>query len=332
MRLCLELAEQGFGQVSPNPMVGCVVLNKGEIIGSGYHKAYGGPHAEVEAIQSVKDPATLKGATVYVNLEPCAHYGKTPPCANLLVQCGVGKVIIGSVDPNPLVAGKGIALLQAAGIETRCSVLEKECLELNRRFYTYHGKHRPYVILKWAETSDGYMGNENLKQISGQDAMQLLHRWRSEEDAFMVGTNTLLKDNPQLNNRLWTGKNPVRVAVDFHLKGAAMPLHLYREGPKTIILNGIRESVEGRLHYVKIQNREPAEMLSALYRQGIQSVVVEGGAALLNSFMQAGLCDEIRRFVSLNLKAGSGLRAPQPETEARNTVALSSDYLFMYRL
>lgn len=330
MRKCLNLALKGFAAVSPNPMVGCVIVKDERIIGEGYHMAFGGPHAEVNAIASIKEPEILTGATVYVSLEPCSHFGKTPPCADLLINSKVAKVVVGMMDPNPLVSGKGIEKLRQAGIEVTCGVLENDCRFLNRRFVVNQTLNRPYVILKWAESSDGYMSGK-YKKISGLAAQTRLHKWRSEEDAFMVGTNTLLMDNPALSTRLWKGKNPIRIAIDFKLRSAGMKLK-FAEGPqRSIILNGIREGKEGNIEYIKIESTEPENILKVLQTLGIGSVVIEGGAELLNSFLKAGKYDEIRVFKSSVLLLEDGIAAPKldfPFVESEN---LLEDTLYIFR-
>lgn len=327
MAECIRLAELGFGSVSPNPMVGCVIVRDGKIAGSGYHARFGGPHAEVAAIQSLSDPEHIKNSEVYVSLEPCAHFGKTPPCADMLAASGCKRVIIGSRDPNPLVSGKGIARLRDAGIEVTDGVLEKECRFLNRRFFTFYEKKRPYVILKWAESSDGFMGNETKIQISCQEAVQRLHKWRTEEDAFLVGTNTLLKDNPELSTRLYSGKNPVRVAVDFNLRSADLPLHFYSNLQTTLILNGKKEDQAENTEWIRIPDTSPASILNALYQKGLQSVVVEGGRALLDSFIKHELYDEIRVFKSEQLNMKAGLTAPVMPLRPDRTIRLKGDTL-----
>lgn len=317
--------------VSPNPMVGCVIVHNGQIIGEGYHQEYGGPHAEVNAINAVVDHSLLKDSTVYVTLEPCSHYGKTPPCANLLIQHGVKKVVIACLDPNPLVAGKGVKLLQDAGIDVEVGLLEQEALKLNKRFITYHTQKRPYIILKWAISKDGYMSHPNTKQISGLEAQKLLHLWRTQEDAFVIGTNTLLIDNPQLNSRLVKGKNPIRVAIDFDLKSQNLPLHFYDQSQKTLVLNGIKESVDGTIEYLKIKNKAPETIVNCLYQKSIQSIVIEGGQHLLSSFINAGLYDEIRVFKSKQLVLNGGQLAPEhPELKAAIS-DLETDELWVYQ-
>ena len=324
------MAEKGFGQVSPNPMVGCLIVHDGEIIGSGYHNMYGGPHAEVNAINSVKDAHLLKESIAYVSLEPCSHFGKTPPCADLLIQSGIKKVVIGCLDPNPLVAGKGMEKLIEAGIEVKHGLLENECKKLNKRFFTFINKKRPYVILKWAESADGFIASEDTKQISGLAAQKRLHKWRSEEDAFLVGTNTLLQDNPQLNTRLWKGKNPIRVAIDFELKSENKHLKFYDQSQRTIVLNGVKNENSKGVEFIQIPDRKIETILEALYQSKISSVVVEGGSILLNSFIDANLYDEIRILKSKKLLLNSGIAAPKIDFAASSTEDLIDDNLTTY--
>jgi len=235
MQRAMELARLGLGSVSPNPMVGCIVVYKDKIIGEGFHRQYGGPHAEVYAIDSVQKKELLSESTVYVSLEPCAHFGKTPPCADLLVASGVKKVVIANVDPNPQVAGKGIAILENAGIELQVGVMEKEGLELNRRFFKYISQKKPYVILKWAETADGFIARPDYssKWISNEYSRKLVHKWRTEEDAVLVGKNTALHDNPMLNVRHWPGKNPLRIVLDRNLQ-LPQTLNLFSGNAQTV--------------------------------------------------------------------------------------------------
>jgi diaminohydroxyphosphoribosylaminopyrimidine deaminase / 5-amino-6-(5-phosphoribosylamino)uracil reductase len=291
MQRALQLAEIGRGSVSPNPMVGCVIVHNGLIIGEGWHQKYGDWHAEVNAVESVVDKTLLQEATVYVTLEPCSHFGKTPPCADLLVKHQVKKVVICNFDPNPLVAGKGIKKLQDAGIEVVTGVLEENGRKLNARFFTVIEKKRPYIILKWAETADGFIAGENFEQVKISNALshKLSHKWRSEEDAIMVGTNTALYDNPQLNVRNWTGRNPIRIVID---RNNRLPknLHLFDDSVKTIILKN------------QLQ-------LDELQKAKIQSVIVEGGTKLLQSFIDENIFDEIRIFRSKK-QLHKGILAP----------------------
>lgn len=304
MNRCISLAQSGMGNVAPNPLVGCVIVHKDQIIGEGYHIKYGEAHAEVNAINSVKDKSLLEKATLYVNLEPCSHYGKTPPCSNLIIEKKIPNVVIGSIDTFSEVSGKGIAALKEAGCEVLVGILENDCRELNRRFFTFYEHNRPYVILKWAQTTDGFI---DVKRISGDahkpvwitndTCKMLVHKWRSEEDAFMVGTNTVIQDNPQLTTREWSGKNPVRVVLDRTLRistGAA----IYDQSAKTVIFNELVTKTDKNIEYIKIDFSANVieSVLKVLFTQNIQSVVVEGGAQLLQSFIDLGLWDEARIF------------------------------------
>ena len=312
MLRALELASLGFGSVSPNPMVGCVIVHDDEIIGEGYHEEYGKSHAEPNAVASVKNPDLLTSSTVYVTLEPCAHWGKTPPCANLLVEKKVKKVVIGTVDTNPLVGGKGIQILKDAGIEVVIGVLDERVRAENRRFFTFMEKKRPYVILKWAQTKDGFIARENYdsKWISNPYSRQMVHKWRSEEDAIMVGTLTAKYDNPQLNVRAWEGKNPLRIVIDRKLTLDG-DLHLFDQSQATICYNQEMEEKSENLERVKLQAKfDINEILKDLYDRKIQSLIVEGGAKLLNNFIQENLWDEARVFTG-RVQFGNGISAPK---------------------
>jgi diaminohydroxyphosphoribosylaminopyrimidine deaminase/5-amino-6-(5-phosphoribosylamino)uracil reductase len=313
MQRALELAVLGRGAVSPNPLVGCVLVHEGRLLGEGWHQRYGEAHAEVNAICSVTDPARLAEATAYVTLEPCSHYGKTPPCADLLIKHRLRRVVVCNDDPNPLVAGRGLAKLRAAGIAVTTGVLAPQGRVLNRRFFTFMEQRRPYVILKWAETADGYLagpGGEPV-QISDRLSQQLVHRWRSEEDAILVGTNTARRDNPRLNVRLWSGRAPLRLVLDrrgtlpadLHLFDGQVPTRRYTERadlPDAPGLTNVRLDPAADLF---------PQVLQDLYDCRVQSVLVEGGTQLLQSIIDAGTYDEIRRFRSPK-RLGQGLRAP----------------------
>ncbi|MCL6261575.1 bifunctional diaminohydroxyphosphoribosylaminopyrimidine deaminase/5-amino-6-(5-phosphoribosylamino)uracil reductase RibD [Aquiflexum sp. TKW24L] len=307
----IELAELGRGHVSPNPMVGCVIVHHDIIIGEGYHQLYGGPHAEPNAINSVEDQNVLSEATVFVSLEPCAHWGKTPPCANLLVEKKVRRVVIGAVDSNPLVGGKGIQILKDAGIEVVTGILENKVRDQNKRFFTFIEKKRPYVILKWAQTQDGYVARENFdsKWISNSYSRQLVHKWRSEEDAILVGTSTASYDNPQLNVREWEGRNPVRIVLDRNLtleKG----LYLFDQSQPTICFNQVKSEKSENLEFVQLSRGFGVEeVLEDLYQRKIQSLIVEGGAQVLKSFIEKELWDEARVFTG-QVQFGTGISAP----------------------
>jgi diaminohydroxyphosphoribosylaminopyrimidine deaminase/5-amino-6-(5-phosphoribosylamino)uracil reductase len=330
MKRCLQLAQKGFGNVSPNPMVGCVIVHDDAIIGEGCHEQYGMAHAEVNAINSVSDPALLPGSTVYVSLEPCVHFGKTPPCADLLIDKKVARVVIGTLDPFAKVSGKGAEKLRGAGIIVETGMLEKECRALNKRFMTFHIKQRPYIILKWAESADGYIGGNEPVQISGVAAQRRLHQWRSEEDAFMVGTKTLLEDNPHLSTRLWKGKNPVRLAIDMHLKSDGKPLNFFNRSQRTIVLNGLKNETERDVEYVMIADSSPSSIAGKLHELGIQSVVIEGGAKLLGSFIDRNLFDEIRRFRSKTTYLHEGVPAPRIDFVPEKNENLVDDELLIY--
>lgn len=290
MQRCLQLASLGLGDVQPNPMVGAVIVKDGQIIGEGYHHKYGGPHAEVNAIDSVKDKELLKKSTIYVNLEPCSHFGKTPPCADLIVRMGIPKVVVGTVDYHDKVNGHGIAKLQEAGIEVVTGVCEADCVELNRRFFTYHRQHRPYVILKWAETADGFMDIDRSTNptdsywITNPALKVVVHKWRSEEDAILVGYNTMLNDKPQLTTRLYPGKDPQRYIMQ---RGDAKVSTL----PCTILPVQVEPS------------------LRMMYDNGVQSVIVEGGRKTLDLFISSGLWDEARILVGSQCW-GKGMPSP----------------------
>ncbi len=311
MHRALELAALGSGHVSPNPMVGCVIVHKDRIIGEGWHKAYGGPHAEVNAIESVVDKAVLKESEVFVTLEPCAHFGNTPPCADLLVHHQVKSVIIAATDANPLVGGRGIDRLKDAGITVKTGLLESESKKLNKRFFTYMEKQRPYIMLKWAETADGFIarGNFDSKWISSQYSRLLVHKWRAEEAAILVGTNTAHYDNPLLTVRDWSGKNPIRVVIDRHLRLNAS-LHLFDRTVPTLCYNLVRNARDENLELVKLEEEHfLQDLLQDLYKRKISSVMIEGGTSVLNLFIGQGLWDEARVFRS-GATFGNGIEAP----------------------
>ncbi|MEP7255392.1 MAG: bifunctional diaminohydroxyphosphoribosylaminopyrimidine deaminase/5-amino-6-(5-phosphoribosylamino)uracil reductase RibD [Ferruginibacter sp.] len=315
MQRCLQLAEMGAGHVAPNPMVGAVLVCNDRIIGEGYHQQYGKVHAEVNCISSVneEDKQYIFKSTLYVSLEPCAHFGKTPPCADLIIENKIPNVVIGCGDSFAAVNGKGIEKLKAAGINVVVGILEKECLELNKRFFTFHNLKRPYIILKWAQSSDGKIAGENSSRvmISNEFSNRLVHKWRSEEAAILVGTNTALMDDPSLTTRLWPGNSPVRLVIDKELK---LPTHLklFEKTVKTIVFNYLKDEDDGLLLYYKLSKKKNilTQIVSILYEQQIQSVIVEGGAKLLQSFIDAGLWDEARVICNEQLIIGNGLAAP----------------------
>ena len=295
MQRALQLARLGAGTVSPNPMVGCVIVHNGKIIGEGYHQKYGDAHAEVNAVNAVSDKSLLSESDIYVTLEPCSHFGKTPPCADLLIKYKFKKVIVCNYDPNPLVAGQGIEKLRQAGIEVEVGLLEKEGMELNKRFFTYIEKKRPYIILKWAESADGFIAKKNYKavQISNLLSRRFVHKMRSEEDAIMIGTNTVKYDNPTLNTRFWTGKNAIRVLIDKELS-LSKNLHVFDNSQKTICYNSLKDEIIENNIFVRTPLNTSIEpfILEDLYQRKIQSIIIEGGTILLQSFIDLGLWDE----------------------------------------
>lgn len=303
MQRCLELAKNGFGSTHPNPMVGSVIVYQNKIIGEGWHQKAGKSHAEVNAINAVRDKALLSKATIYVSLEPCSHYGKTPPCSDLIIQHKIPTVIIGTVDPHSKVAGKGIEKLQKAGIHVEVGILENECRNLNKRFFTFHLQKRPYIILKWAESADGFLSPKHKEEqkpvwITNPYSRQLVHKWRTEEQAILVGTNTVLTDNPSLNARDWKGTNPIRLIIDRTGK-ISIDYAVKNNSLKTIIFTE-QENLsndENCIYENTIFDNQLIERIcNYLYEQQIQSVLIEGGAATLNSFITANLWDEARVF------------------------------------
>lgn len=333
MRRALELAVLGQGRVSPNPTVGCVIVHGDFVIGEGWHREYGGPHAEVHAVNSVKDKGLLKESTVYVTLEPCAHYGKTPPCAALLVSHHVKRVVICNKDPNPLVAGKGISIMEEAGIIVEQGLLEEEGYEVNRKFFTFFIKRRPYIILKWAETSDGYIAGENYdsKWISNAISRKLVHKWRAEEDAVLVGKQTAKIDDPALNVRDWSGKHPLRLVIDRHLE-LPSTLKLFDGIIPTVCYNLKKAGKEGMVEFVLCGGDcFFGDVMADLYQREIQSMLVEGGSAIINYFFQTGLWDEARRFRA-DTTFGRGIPAPVlKDAELINRSDITGDELSVYK-
>ncbi|WP_020532066.1 bifunctional diaminohydroxyphosphoribosylaminopyrimidine deaminase/5-amino-6-(5-phosphoribosylamino)uracil reductase RibD [Flexithrix dorotheae] len=332
MQRAISLAELGRGNVSPNPMVGCVIVHQGEIIGEGFHRQYGEAHAEVNAINNVKKTDLLKEATLFVSLEPCSHYGKTPPCADLIVSHKIPRVFICNTDPNPLVAGRGIKKLKDAGIEVVTGILEEMGKMLNKGFFTSILKHRPYIILKWAETGDGFVARENFdsKWISNTYSRKLVHKWRAEEDAILVGTNTAKYDNPRLNVRDWTGKNPVRIVIDKSLK-LDKGLNLFNQQQQTFCYNLMKSEVSENLEFVQLdKNNFIQNLVSDLNAKNLQSVIIEGGSQTLNAFIESNLWDEARVFKS-KTQFGKGIPAPRLQGYLEKTENCREDLLFYYK-
>lgn len=295
---CIQIAKNGLGTTAPNPMVGCVIVYNKKIIGEGFTSPYGGSHAEVNAINSVLDKSQLEQATLYVTLEPCAHFGKTPPCSNLIIEYRIPNVVIGCIDDNKKVAGQGIAKLKKAGCNVIVGVLEHKCKQHHKRFFTFHNKKRPYIILKWAESSDGFIAPLNKKEkkpvwITNSYSRQLVHKWRSEEQAILVGTNTIMEDNPVLTTRDWKGKNPLRIALD-----------------KNNSLSKNYKIFNDKLETLTIKHVSAEKICNALFEGNINSVIIEGGAKTLQLFIDSNLWDEARIFIG-NTTFKRGVKAPK---------------------
>jgi len=336
MHRCLQLARLAEGRVTPNPMVGAVLVYGDRIIGEGYHKEYGGAHAEVHCIRSVKvdDQHFIPASTLYVSLEPCAHFGKTPPCVDLIVEHQIKKVVIGCRDPFAQVNGKGIKNLKAANIDVTVGVLEKECVELNKRFFLFNTEHQPYIILKWAKSADNKIAPESRERfaISGEKVNRMVHQWRSQEAAILVGTNTAAFDDPELTTRLWPGDNPVRLVVDLHLR-LPSSLKLFNGQVKTIVFNQHRHEEKDNVLYYQVAEDSSVvhQITNALYQMKLQSVLVEGGAQLLQSFIDEGMWDEARVITNEQLTIGSGIQAPQLNNAFlvnRETVGTDSIHIY----
>jgi len=318
MRRCHELALLGAEHVQPNPMVGCVIVHHGKIVGEGYHHEYGQPHAEVNAINSLTDDSIIPESTLYVNLEPCAHHGKTPPCANLIVDRGFKKVVIGNIDSNDQVDGKGIGILKAANIEVTTGVLAEEGRALNKRFFCNQESKRPYVVLKWAETQDGFLDYKRKAEdeasplkITSDIANRMVHKWRAEESAILVGRNTAILDNPSLTTRLHPGNNPTRVLIDPNLQvnpGAAM----FDDSAHTIVFNALKSESHRHVSFVQINRADTMlqEIISYLHEHSIGSLMVEGGPSTHQQFIDQNLWDEIRVLKSSE-RIHDGVKAAQ---------------------
>ena len=336
MSRCLEIAESGLPYAMPNPSVGAVLVHNDIIIGEGYTSAYGGPHGEVNAFKSVKNIDLLPEATLYVSLEPCSHFGKTPPCCDLVITKGVKKVVIGMPDPFAKVAGNGIKRLKAAGVDVIVGVLEKECWEVNKRFFTYHEKKRPYIILKWAETKDGFVAPQIQNEkapvwITNKFTRQWVHKLRSEEQAILVGTQTVIKDNPKLNTRDYFGNSPIRVILDQHLK-ITTDYAVYDNSVKTIIINSKQTLQTENIYFEKIDFNEsiPNQILEILFQHGIQSVIVEGGAQTLQTFINQNYWDEA--FVCKgNSYFKQGVKAPNISGDVVAQYNIKTDHIIQYK-
>ncbi|QLG43863.1 bifunctional diaminohydroxyphosphoribosylaminopyrimidine deaminase/5-amino-6-(5-phosphoribosylamino)uracil reductase RibD [Costertonia aggregata] len=338
---CIEIAQNGLGYTAPNPMVGAVIVHNEKIIGEGYTSAYGGPHAEVNAINSVGDISVLSKATLYVTLEPCSHHGKTPPCTDLIGKHKIPKVVVGILDPNPLVAGKGIEKLRSAGCEVTTGILKKTCREHHKRFLRFQENKRPYIILKWAQSSDGFLApdiEERKKTpqpywISNMYSKQLVHKWRSEEQSILVGTNTVMADNPRLNVRDWTGKNPFRVIIDRTLKIDAEH-HVMDKSIGTLILTETKNAnkyVKGINYEIMDFSKPLAEQIAnILWQYNFTSLLVEGGSKTLQNFIDENLWDEARVFIG-KPTIKKGIQAPDISGKSMNVQQIGTDILKTYR-
>lgn len=317
IKRCIELAQNGLGTTYPNPMVGSVIVYENQIIGEGWHKKAGQPHAEVNAVNSVKDKSLLKKATIYVSLEPCSHFGKTPPCCDLIIANEISNVVVGTVDPNEKVAGKGILKLIEAGANVTVGVLDEECNELNKRFFTFHQKKRPYIILKWAESQDGFLAPEKVLNqdrkpiwITNQYSRQLVHKWRTEEQAILVGTQTVVDDNPKLNARDWEGNNPTRIVIDQNNRIDENSF-IFDDTVKTIVFSKISKPSKENTQFevIDFEKNIISQILDVLYQNQIQSVIIEGGRQTLQSFIDENLWDEARIFIG-KTSFEKGTKAP----------------------
>ena len=333
MDRALDLAARGGRAVMPNPMVGAVIERNGVVIGEGYHQNHGGPHAEVFAVQSVTDQSLLKDSTLYVTLEPCSHFGKTSPCADLVIESGIRNVVVGCRDPNPKVAGQGIQKLRDAGITVHEGLRERECVVLNRRFMLFHLQHRPYVILKWAETADRFIAREDgtSKWISSEFSRRTAHRWRAQEMSILVGTTTARLDDPQLTVRFVDGVNPLRIVID---KALSLPqsLALFNNEVETWVFTSHADRHEGKTHWKHIDPSRsvPEQILQDLFVAKKLSLIVEGGSQTLQSFIDAGLWDEARVFQSRKT-FGAGIAAPNIGVQGHTTMPSGKDRIEIFQ-
>ncbi|KAA3648978.1 MAG: bifunctional diaminohydroxyphosphoribosylaminopyrimidine deaminase/5-amino-6-(5-phosphoribosylamino)uracil reductase RibD [Bacteroidetes bacterium] len=336
MLRCFELAQKGKFTVSPNPRVGSVIVHENRIIGEGYHQNYGEAHAEVNAINSVKDKSLLKDSTLYVNLEPCSHFGKTPPCSDLIIQHKIPHVVVSNKDPFKEVNGGGISRLTAHGIKVTTGVLTEAGEELNKRFFTFHQKKRPYIILKWAETCDGFI-SRNQEEIKTHDnwittaqSKQLVHAWRAEETGILVGKNTVLADNPSLTCREVAGKSPIRIIIDPHLE-LSLDFTIFNQEVKTLIINTSKNEIQENLefHQIDFEKNTIQNLLDKLYQLNIQSLLVEGGAYTLQQFLNSQLWDEARVFKGIK-KFEKGISAPQIVLKPISSQTINTDTLTLY--
>lgn len=336
MQRCLSLAQKGIGTTRPNPSVGAVVVVDDKIIGEGFTSPYGGLHAEVNAIRSVKDDDLLKKSTIYVTLEPCSHFGKTPPCSDLIIEKGIPNVVVGCMDTNSLVSGRGIRRLRDSGLNVVTGVLEEECKEHHKRFFTFHEKKRPYIILKWAKSKDGFIAPKKRGQrapvwITNEVSRQLVHQWRSEEHAILVGTKTVIEDNPKLNVRLYNGQDPVRVVIDRNLK-ISKDSHVYDQSVRTIfITEKIKENSKNLIFdHVNFTKPLAIQICERLHQHNIQSIIIEGGSQTLQTFIDEDLWDEARVFTG-DSKFAEGIKGPILSKDSIKERKLKSDQLNIFK-
>jgi len=337
---CIQLAKNGLGTTYPNPMVGSVIVVNDKIIGEGWHKKAGEPHAEVNAINSVSDKSLLKKATIYVSLEPCSHFGKTPPCANLIVESGIKKVVIGIIDSNSKVSGKGVQHLIDNDCDVIVGVLENECFNLNKRFFIFHTKKRPFILLKWAEARDGFIdkirtetSEKSPTWISNIYSQQFVHKMRAEEQAILVGTTTALNDNPSLTVRNWSGENPIRIVLDRKAK-LSIDYNLMDDCVKTIVFSEVKNSNDSSQNIIfetiDFSKNVPEQICKVLYNYEIQSVIIEGGKQTLQSFIDSNLWDEAFVFVG-DIEFRAGLKSPELKKVPDEIKNISNDTLKIYR-
>lgn len=332
IKRCIELAQKALGKTYPNPLVGSVIVHNGKIIGEGYHHKAGENHAEINAINSVEDKSLIPESTIYVSLEPCAHYGKTPPCALKIKELGFKKVVIGAMDSHDKVNGKGKKIIQDAGIEVVSGILEKECIELNKRFFTYHEKKRPYIILKWAESGDGFLDKDSQPTaISNALVNQFVHQLRADEHAILVGTQTALNDNPGLTVRHAEGINPVRILIDFDLKVPSY-FKIYNNEAPTLVINNRKEGAENNIRFIKTGKEHfLRNLMNILYKEQIQSVIIEGGNYTLQQFINEGLWDEAIVIRNEGLMLENGTKAPHLDSKPQEIKIFRDNIMSLYQ-
>jgi len=337
MQRCIDLARKGLGGTQSNPLVGSVIVCGGKVIGEGWHRKYGEAHAEVNAINNVKDKTLLKKSTLYVSLEPCSHHGKTPPCANLIIVMGIPKVVIGMKDPFEKVSGRGIALLQASNIDVEVGILEKECTELNKHFLKYVLNKRPYIYIKYAETNDGYIDylrtdcTKPALKISSLSTNRIFHKKRTEVDAILIGYTTALLDNPKLNSRYYYGNNPLRIVIDPE-NCLSKNITLFKDELPLVVLNKHIEKQEGLKSWLRCNTKEPSEILKILYELNLCSILIEGGSKTQEMFIDAHFWDEawIIQNIELSLYPDIGVKSPKIEGVLRKSENLTNNYIFNY--